>query len=290
MTTWLNHPSVKRGLTIFLVMRLFLIFWSFISLAINPLPEEPDEAIRPYLGEPVLDTGVSGLLFGPWQRFDSQRYLVIAREGYAQEQNSVFPPLYPLAIRAVGNLFGGGATANLAAAILIANLACLGYLILLHYIVTQEIGTQAATRTLVYLVIFPTGFYLFAPYTEPIFMLLALGSLWAGRNGRFWLAGTLGFFASLTRLTGWILIIPLAYEVWQQKFRDWRLEARDSSLSSLQSLISNLLRSPAPLLPPSPRQLHRLSLVGGATTLEPDVPTILVSDDQFPWFRYFTSH
>ena len=242
MTTWLNHPSVKRGLTIFLVMRLFLIFWSFISLAINPLPEEPDEALRPYLGEPVLDTGLSGLLLGPWQRFDSQRYLVIAREGYAQEQNSVFPPLYPLAIRTVGNLFGGGATVNLAAAILIANLACLGYLILLHYIVTQEIGPQAATRTLVYLVIFPTGFYLFAPYTEPIFMLLALGSLWAGRNGRFWLAGTLGFFASLTRLTGWILIIPLAYEVWQQKFREWRVETDES-------LLSTLLRSPAPLLP-----------------------------------------
>jgi hypothetical protein len=104
-----KSPSVKRGLIIFIVMRLFLTIWAVVSLAINPLPEEPDEEIRPYLHEPVLDTGLSGLLLGPWQRFDSQRYLVIAREGYADERHSVFPPLYPLAIRAVGSLFGGSA-------------------------------------------------------------------------------------------------------------------------------------------------------------------------------------
>ncbi len=47
-------------------------------------------------------------------------------------------------------------------------------------------------------------------------MLLALGSLWAARNGRFWQAGILGFLSALTRLTGWVLVIPLAYEYWQQ--------------------------------------------------------------------------
>jgi hypothetical protein len=212
-----KSPSVKTGLIIFIVMRLFLTIWAVMSLAINPLPEEPDEEIRPYLHEPVLDTGLSGLLLGPWQRFDSQRYLVIAREGYADERHSVFPPLYPLAIRAVGSLFGGGATANLATAVILANLACLGFLILFHHIITVEIGAEFATRTLVYLVLFPTGFFLFAPYTEPIFMLLALGSLWLGKNGRFWQAGILGFLASLTRLTGWILVVPLAYEFLRQK-------------------------------------------------------------------------
>ena len=217
LTQWLKQTSVKRAILIFIIVRLFLVFWSTVSLTINPLPEDRDEAIRPYLGELVLDKGVSGLLLGPWQRFDSQRYLVIAREGYANEQNSVFPPLYPLVIRVLGGLLGGGSAANLMVAIFIANLACLGYLILLHRVVTHDIDEQVATRTLIYLVLFPTGFFLFAPYTEPIFMLLALGSLWAGRNGRFWLAGSLGFLAALTRLTGWILVVPLAYEVWQQE-------------------------------------------------------------------------
>ncbi len=244
---WLKHPSVKRALIIFIIMRLFLVVWSVVALAINPLPKEADEAIRPYLGEPILDTDLSGLLLGPWQRFDTQRYLVIAREGYANEQNSVFPPLYPLAIRAVGTLFGGGSMANLTAAILIANLACLSYLILLHHVVTQEINAQTATRTLIYLVLFPTGFFLFAPYTESIFMLLTLGSLWAGKNGRFWLAGTLGFFASLTRLTGWILIVPLAYEVWQQQIVERKKGRGKREIPTPYSSLLSLLHSPAPV-------------------------------------------
>ena len=259
LTQWLKQPSLKRAFLIFIIVRLFLVVWSIVSLAINPLPQDVDEAIRPYLGEPVLDKGVSGLLLGPWQRFDAQRYLAIAREGYANEQNSVFPPLYPLAIRVVGALLGGGSTANLTAAILIANLACLGYLMLLHHVVTHDIDEQVATRTLIYLVLFPTGFFLFAPYTEPIFMLLALGALWAGRNGRFWIAGTLGFLASLTRLTGWILIIPLAHEVWQQQIAERKVEIEGSKPTTPPSPFSTLLRSPAPLLAPL---LPPLGLVG----------------------------
>jgi hypothetical protein len=238
MTTvklWLQHPSVKYALIIFIAMRLLLTIWSAAALAINPLPEEPDEVIRPYVGEPILDEGISGLLLGPWQRFDSQRYLAIAREGYTDERNSVFPPLYPLAIRALGTLFGGGPTANLTAAIFLANLACLAFLILLHHVVSHEIGPHYATRTLIYLVLFPTGFFLFAPYTEPIFMLLTLGALWAARNGRFWLAGSLGFLAALTRLTGWILIVPLAYEVWRKSEERRALAIRHSPLTTRPS-------------------------------------------------------
>jgi hypothetical protein len=252
MTTvkqWLQYPSVKYALIIFIIIRLLLTIWSLVALVINPLPEEPDEAVRPYLGEPILDEGISGFLLGPWQRFDSQRYLAIAREGYADERNSVFPPLYPFTIRALGTILGGGPTANLTAAILLANLACLGFLILLHHVVSQEIGLQYATRTLVYLVLFPTGFFLFAPYTEPIFMLLTLGALWAARNGRFWVAGSLGFLAALTRLTGWILIVPLAYEAWQQKNEERGTRGERVLFALRSSPLASLLRSPAPLLP-----------------------------------------
>jgi hypothetical protein len=188
-----------------------------VVLAIIPLPNEPDEAVRPYLNEPILDDGVTGLLLGPWQRFDSQHYLRIARQGYANEADSVFPPLYPLAVRALGSIFGGSAAANLTAAILISNLAYLSLLILLHYVAAAELGEKFATRILVYLAIFPTGFFLLAPYTESLFILLALGSVWSARKGKFWLAGGLGLLASFTRLTGWILVIPLAYEWWRQE-------------------------------------------------------------------------
>ena len=219
----LRKESVKPALIIFLATRIFLSVWAVVALTVSPLPEEPDETIRPYLGEPILDEGLTGLLLGPWQRFDSQHYLRIARQGYANEADSVFPPLYPLAIRALSGLFGGGAAANLAAAVLIANLAYLGLLILLHRVASAELGQGGATRSLVYLALFPTGFFLLAPYTESLFILLALGSIWAARNGRFWPAGALGLLAALTRLTGWILVVPLAYEWWRQESGKWRV-------------------------------------------------------------------
>ncbi len=206
------QTAVWRACLIFVAVRLFLLVWAVVATSINPVPETPDETLRPYLGAPQLTTGWEGLLLEPWQRFDALRYLRLAREGYAHDEDSVFPPLYPLLIRALGSLWGGSNVALLAAGLLISNLAALGLLILLYWVTMAEFGEAQATRTLVYLTLFPTGFFLFAPYTEALFMLLALGSLWAGRNGRFWLAGGLGLLAALTRLTGWVLVIPLLYE------------------------------------------------------------------------------
>ncbi|MCP4426632.1 MAG: hypothetical protein GY803_19230 [Chloroflexi bacterium] len=209
-----KNPSVKTGLIVFLATRIFISLWAVAVLAVIPL--EAYDGRRSYLGEPALTEGAAGMFLGPWQRFDSQHYLRIARQGYAEEADSVFPPLYPLAIRGLGGLFGGGPVANLTAAIFIANLAYLGLLILLHHVAANELDSDTATRTLVYLALFPTGFFLLAPYTESLFILLALGAIWAGKNGRFWLAGGLGLLASLARLTGWILVVPLAYEYWRQ--------------------------------------------------------------------------
>jgi hypothetical protein len=218
----------NTALLIFGVMRIFLSIWAIVAVTISPIPVEPDEVVRPYLGEPQLADGPAGLLLGPWQRFDTQRYMHIARQGYAQEKNSVFPPLYPLSVRAVGHLIGGDPVHNLLAGILLSNLACLALFILFHRVVASELDPATATRALVYLVLFPTGFFLFAPYTEPIFMLFALGSLWAARRGRFWTAGILGFLAALTRLTGWILVAPLAYEYWSQRVKPVTAAHQDS--------------------------------------------------------------
>lgn len=234
---WLRQPAFARPLLLFVAVRLLLTGWMALMVAMLPPPAAADEAIRPYLGEPPLREGAAGLLLGPWQRFDTQHYLRIARDGYASAADSVFPPLYPLLVRAGGALLGGGAAARLAAALLIANAAALGLLLLLYRVVTAELGEAHAARTLLYLALFPTGFFLFAAYTESLFLLLALGSFWAGRRGRFWLAGALGFLAAATRLTGWVLAIPLAYE-WLRRHRPamaalWAGSARPTRLRAL---------------------------------------------------------
>lgn len=209
---WWSSPSIRRGLLFFLALRLLFTLWAAGVTAVLPPPDTPDETLRPYLGEQsLINTPPARYLLAPWQRFDSQRYMRIARQGYAAEEDSVFPPLYPALVRAGSALLGGGAAGRLAAGLLVSNLATLALFILLHHVVTAELDAAHATRTILYLGLFPAGFFLFAAYTESLFLLLALASLWAGRNGRFWTAGIIGFLAAATRLTGWVLAAPLLF-------------------------------------------------------------------------------
>lgn len=238
----LAGPAGRQGLLVFLVARLVLTLWAAFMVVLLPPPAVADEAVRPYVGSPILASGPAGLLLGPWQRFDTMRYLALAGDGYT-DQNSVFPPLYPLLIRGVGGLLGllgvPQAAANLLAALLIANLAALAAFILLHHITSQELDRRAANRALVYLAFFPAGFFLFAGYTESLFLCFALGAVWAMRRARPGLAGLLGLLAALTRLTGAVLVVPLAYEYLRQRGFNWR-EVRWSGLAVGLPLLGSL--------------------------------------------------
>jgi hypothetical protein len=234
-------PSIQVPLLTFLAARVILTVWGILVPVLIPAPLGPDMVLRPYLNQPHLDSGISGLLLGPWQRFDTQRYLRIAQEGYANEEDSVFPPLYPLAARGLGSLFGGGPTANLLAATLISNGAFLALLALFYRVVAAELGEGVAPRALVYLTFFPVGFFWLAPYSEALFVLLALGAIWAARgNGRFLLAGLLGFFASLTRLTGWVLVAPLVYEWWRQGGKAFLLQRDKGTKGTKKMMVEGL--------------------------------------------------
>ncbi len=242
-----ENKAVKTAVLLFVSLRLFLTIWAIVSLAINPLPPEPDEQVRPYLGEPILNEGLTGLLLGPWQRFDTQHYIRIARQGYADPSDSVFPPLYPLLIRLTGSLFGGTPVAYLAAAILIANSALLIFLIRFFQLTAVETDEETAVRALVYLLLFPSAVFLYAAYTEPLFMLLSLETVWQAKNGRFWRAGLFGFLAALTRLTGWILIVPLFWACAQSS-----LSPLPRTFSTLGNRVRELAKRPnclASLLP-----------------------------------------
>ncbi len=219
-----SRAAIRNALAIFVILRIFFSIWGFTIITISP-PHEDDlrlNVIGQRLGLPAFEEGWKGVLLAPWQRFDGMRYTRIAAEGYTHEADSAFMPLYPLGIRLLGKPFGGTHAAHLVSGIFISNLACLALFILLYRVTELEIGTSYARRTLIYLAIFPTSFFLIAPYSESLFILLTLASLWSGRNGRFQLAGVLGFFASQTRLMGWILVVPLAYECWQQRLNNGR--------------------------------------------------------------------
>lgn len=229
LSSWLQNvlqdPALRYALILFVTVRLFLTVWAVIILTIRPVPVEPDEVLRPYLGQPQFSGGVTGALLGPWQRFDTQHYMRIAEEGYAAEEDSVYPPLYPLASAAIGwtlsPLFPA-AERNMIGALILSNIAYIGVLILLYRIADDELDAAVARRTVLYFAIFPTSFFLLAAYSESLFLFFALAAIRSERAGKFLMAGLMGLLASLTRLTGLVLVLPLLYEYMKQRQFNWK--------------------------------------------------------------------
>jgi hypothetical protein len=155
------------------------------------------------------------------ERQDALWYLRIATDGYSPDDASAaFFPAYPLAIRAVAWLPGVGA---LGAALVVSNAAAFGALLMLHALTRREFGDPAlARRTVLLVALFPTGFFLLAPYTEATFLLLSVSAFWLARGERWGWAAAVGAGAALTRPIGVVVAIGLAVEA----IRQWRVQGR----------------------------------------------------------------
>lgn len=160
-----------------------------------------------------------------WESADALWYLRIGAQGYATDDGSgAFFPLYPLLIRLVGTLTGDR---WLLAAYLVSNVALVLALVLLHRLTARELGVPVARKAVLYLCAFPTGFFLFAPYSESLFLALVIGVLYAARTERWALAAGLGLLAALARSPGFLLALPLAVEALLQfrASRRWQVLA-----------------------------------------------------------------
>jgi hypothetical protein len=101
------------------------------------------------------------------------------------------------------------------AALLVSNLALLGALVLFYRLAARHFDRASARRAVVYWLVFPTGFFLFAAYTESLFMFFTLALFDAAERGQWGRASVWGALAALTRLQGVLLVVPLALMLWQ---------------------------------------------------------------------------
>ncbi|MGB8646411.1 MAG: hypothetical protein WCF84_14325 [Anaerolineae bacterium] len=157
---------------------------------------------------------IDQVLWVPWQRWDTIWYTKIAEQGYsASDQTTAFFPLYPLLIKLVAPLFAGN---TVAAGVIVASLAALAGLMLFYRWTADAFGRAAAERGLVYLALFPSALFLFAAYTESLFLALVLASFILARRGSWGWVGIVGGLAALTRVQGLLLMLPLVVEFWLQ--------------------------------------------------------------------------
>lgn len=161
-------------------------------------------------------------------RWDTAWYTEIAQRGYdwkraAGTSPAAFFPFYPLLIRIVVE---GIHRSYPLAALLVSNLACLVALIYLWRLASWELGRSTASRSILYISIFPTAFFLFAGYTEALFLWFTVASFFHLRRGDWIAAGSYGALASATRFTGVLLIVPFLWEYgsscnWSWRRADW---------------------------------------------------------------------
>lgn len=173
-------------------------------------PTVPVPGYRP----PQL-SGAAELLAGVWLRADALWYLRVAALGYGPEHGSyAFYPLFPFLVRSARPLFGGS---ELIAALAVANAACLLGLVLIFRLVERLAGQPAARAAVVGLALFPTAFFLVAPYAEPLLVAAGTGALLAALRGRMAVAGLAGAAAALARPFGLLLAVPLAALGWRRR-------------------------------------------------------------------------
>jgi hypothetical protein len=151
---------------------------------------------------------------GVWQRADGCMYEMIAGSGYPPGALARFAffPLYPLLLRLVSPLLAGNLTLT---GMVLSGLAYIAAATGLYRLASRDFDPAVARRAVLYMSAFPSAFFLFAGFTEALFVALSVWALYAARR-RWWAwAGLLGLLAALTRTQGVFLALPLAWEVWR---------------------------------------------------------------------------
>ena len=149
---------------------------------------------------------------------DTYHYFYIAQHWYdsnpADDQYNfiVFFPLYPLLIKLITFNYN---YVNLSA-LIVSNVSSAIALFYLFKLTKLDFSDGVAQKAVLFLSIFPTAYFLSVPYTEGLFFLLIIASLYYARLGKWPIAGVLSFLAALTRLGGLLMMPVLLVEYLHQ--------------------------------------------------------------------------
>src|SRR6185437_2483577 len=150
-----------------------------------------------------------------WARWDSDFFLRIAQHGY-NDSSAAFAPLYPALVAVLGRVFFGH---YIVAGLVVSLLCCLGSFLLLYRLAVGRLGADGATRSVLYLAVFPMALFLQAVYSESLFLLLTLAAFALAERGRFAGAGVVAGLAILARVAGLALLPALAVLAWRHRER-----------------------------------------------------------------------
>ncbi|MGB9928924.1 MAG: hypothetical protein ACPK85_11055 [Methanosarcina sp.] len=181
-----------------------------------------------------------------WGAWDTGWYLDISQNGYSTIQNQIhqtniaFFPLYPTLMRLIGSVIGNHYIAGL----IISNFCLLIACIYLYRLVKLDFDETSAVKSIKYLLIFPVSFILSGVFSESLYLALILMCFYYARKEKWHLVGISGFFLSLTRSVGVLVVLPLLCEILIPLLKEKKSIISLKSLKEIRTPLSYLLLIP----------------------------------------------
>ena len=190
---------VKKIISLFIVTRIALFFFPWI--------------LRYLHSEPLIYESFFHYLSNSWSFWDAPHFLYIAKNWYSSVGDPanfiVFLPLYPLLVAGILPIFKNPEIAGI-----VVSFSCSVLMVAIFYkLNTQFNNSKVSFRSTFFLTIFPTSFFLIAPYTESLYLLLWSLSFLASFKKKWIIAGFTAGLASFTRNFG-ILVLPAILVQW----------------------------------------------------------------------------
>lgn len=157
-----------------------------------------------------------GFLYA-WANFDGVHYIEIARHGYTDQAR--FLPFFPLLIRIISyGLFfiRDELVRYYIAGLLFSNASTMALVWFFYKLIRLDFKSSLAYKTVFFLLLFPTSFFLGAVYAEGLFLLLVICSLLFARKQMWLVACIFASLACITRIVGIALIPALMVEMYMQ--------------------------------------------------------------------------
>jgi hypothetical protein len=204
--------------TILLVIGWIVLSTAFMLVTWNRFGIQTDTVFTGYVAQAPtwnpLDVVVRG--DGVW-------YLDIVKHGYVPSADSsgvsnvVFFPFYPLLIWLFQYLFLGQAVL---AGWLISIASLIGACLVLRRLIIDFHPEIDPEKAIWFALLFPTAVFFATVYSESLFLFLSIATVYALRKRSYALAGAIGCLASLTRVTGFLLLVIAMIEFFSQP--DWK--------------------------------------------------------------------
>lgn len=154
------------------------------------------------------------LWLSQWKQWDANGYNNMIAGGYREMVDGgryvtlVFFPLYSF----IARIFNIAIQNTQISALLTSTLCYAGACCVLYLLAAMDFGRSTAKKAVLYISIFPFGFFFGAMLTESTFLLTSAATLYFIRKHNWIMVGLIGALAALSRISGIMLIFPAVVE------------------------------------------------------------------------------